>query len=118
MLRGLVEGALVMAFRPSTGRGFDGVVVPKGRELALLFQRVTQSLFPTPFYGPLRPKRLRCQSGHQHVRVIQRSRPNLLQPRQRFRFVLGAIDHEEAKSDGLNLVPILLCVNAAGRVGL
>ena len=42
MLRGLLEGALVMAIRPSTDGGFDGVVVPKGRELALLFQRVTQ----------------------------------------------------------------------------
>ncbi len=46
------------------------------------------------------------------MRVIQRVRPNLPQLRQHFRFVLGTIDQEEAQADGLNLVPILLCVNA------
>jgi hypothetical protein len=110
ILRGLLEGALVMAFLPSTDGGFVGVVVPKGKQSALLLQLVIQSLFPSPFYGPVRPKRLGCQSGQQHVRVIQRVRPNLLQLRQHFRCVLGAIDQEEAQTYGLNLVPIFLCV--------
>jgi hypothetical protein len=44
--------------------------------------------------------------------VNQRSRQNLLKPWQHYRFVLGAIDQEKAQADGLNLVPILLCVNA------
>ena len=113
MLRGLVEGALGMAFLPSRDQGFDGEVVPKGKQLALLLQLVIQSFLANPFYGLFRPERLRCQSGHQHERVIQRIRQNLLQARQHYRFVLGAMDQEEAQVDGLNLVPILLCVNAA-----
>lgn len=81
MLRGLVEGALVMAFRPSTDGGFDGGVVPKGKELALWLQLVIQSFSPSPFYGPVRLERLRCQSGHQHKLVIQRVRQNLFKLR-------------------------------------
>ena len=42
----------------------------------------------------------------------QRSRQNLFKPWQHYRFVLGAIDQEKAQANGLNLVPILLCVNA------
>ncbi len=42
----------------------------------------------------------------------QRSRQNLLKPWQHYRFVLGALDQKKAQANGLNLVPIFLCVDA------
>jgi hypothetical protein len=95
MLRGLLEGALGMVFLPSTDGTFNGVVVPKGKELALSLQLVIKSFLPNPFYGPVRPERLRRQSGHQLERVNQRIRQNLLQARQHYRFVLGAMEPDE-----------------------
>jgi len=99
-----------MAIRPSTDGGFDGEVVPKGKQLALLLQLVIQSFLANPFYGLFRPERLRCQSGHQHERVLQRARPNPLHLRQHYCLFIGAMENEEAVAEGLNLVPVLLCL--------
>lgn len=82
---GLVEGALGIAFLPSTDGALDGVDVPQEKELALLLQRATQSYLPPPIYGPVRPERLRCQKPHQHARMFQGVRPNSLHPQQRYR---------------------------------
>ena len=82
--------------------------VPQEKELALSLQRVTQSYLPPPFYGPVRPERLRCQTGHQHARMIQGVRPNPLHLGSATALSLTAMAQEEGKAEGLNLVPVLI----------
>ena len=60
---GFVEGALGIAFLPSTDGALDGVDVPQEKDLTLSLQRVTQSYLPPPFYGPVRSERLRARRG-------------------------------------------------------
>jgi len=84
------------------------VDVPQGKELALSHQRFTQTYLRTQVYGPVRFKRLRYQTGHQHVRVLPCVRPNPLYPLQLRPLYISAIAQEEGEAEGLNLIPILL----------
>ena len=107
---GFVEGALGIAFLPSTDGALDGVDVPQEKDLTLSLQRVTQSFLPHHFtvlsdpsdYAPDGAPALANDPGRPaRTRFTRGTAPALSRT---------AMAQEERKAEGLNLVPVLLYV--------